>query len=100
MIYGTNEYGPRILLERNERKQTGIYTIKAVANPEPRSGSFRPLDPGFGMGKIQIRDEHSGSYLRKWYKIFGLKIPTFFDADANPGSCQPWIRDGKKSDPV
>jgi hypothetical protein len=24
---------------------------------------------------------------------FGLKIPKFFDADPDPGSCQPWILD-------
>jgi hypothetical protein len=29
--------------------------------------------------------------------VFGFKILKFFDAD--PGSCQPWIRDGKKSGP-
>jgi hypothetical protein len=34
-------------------------------------------------------------FLRTWYQIFGLKILNFFDSDPDPGSCQPWIRDGK-----
>jgi hypothetical protein len=36
--------------------------------------------------------------------VFWVKILKLFDADPDPGSCQPWsgygIRDGKKSDPV
>ncbi len=38
-------------------------------------------------------------FLRTYYQILGVKILKFFDADTDPGSCQPWIRDGKKSDP-
>jgi hypothetical protein len=36
--------------------------------------------------KIQIREKHSRSYLRKLSKIFWAKIIDFFDADADPGS--------------
>ncbi len=28
-------------------------------------------------------------------QFLGLKILKFFDADPDPGSCRPWIRDGK-----
>jgi hypothetical protein len=42
-----------------------------------------------GWKKIQIRDEHPGSY------FFEIKILKFFDAHPDPGSCQLWIRDGK-----
>jgi hypothetical protein len=36
--------------------------------------------------KIQIPDEHPGSYFREVRTIFGLKILNFFDADPGPGS--------------
>jgi hypothetical protein len=29
------------------------------------------------------------------YQFFGLKILEFFNAYTDPGSCQPWIRDGR-----
>jgi hypothetical protein len=32
-------------------------------------------------------------------KFFWVKILKFFDADLDPESLWPWIRDGKKSDP-
>ncbi len=47
-------------------------------NPEPESG---------------IMDEHPGSYLRTLHQFLVLKKLKFLDAD--PGSCQSWIRDGK-----
>jgi hypothetical protein len=77
---------------------------------DPGSGAF--LTPGSGMGKNPelgsgIRDEHPGSYFSELThpgsyfselsNFFELKILKFFNAA--PGSCQPWIRNGKKSDP-
>ncbi len=72
--------------------------ICSVADPEPGSGVFGPwigmvkkiqiLDLGSG-----IRDEHPRSYFCQGQQFFGLKILEFFDAD--PVSCQPWIRDEK-----
>ncbi len=52
--------------------------------------------------KIQIRDEHPGSYFRELIEtIFCVKILKFFDADPDPGSgfFLTRVRDGKNSDP-
>jgi hypothetical protein len=62
---------------------------------------FLPLDGK--KSRSRIRDEHPGSYFCKPnISFFGLKILKFSDTDPAPGSgihyCQPWIRDGKKSD--
>jgi hypothetical protein len=45
-------------------------------------------DPGSSMNIPDLIFERLGS-------VFGLKILQFFDADTDPGSCQPWVRDGK-----
>jgi hypothetical protein len=45
--------------------------------------------PDRGSG---IRDENPRSF-ENLVSVFGLKVLKFFDAD--PGSCQPWIWDGK-----
>jgi hypothetical protein len=72
----------------------------SVADPDPGSGAFLPLDPGSGS---DIRDgEKSGSvsgmnipnnFSESLQTVLGLKILKFFDA--NPESFWPWIRDGK-----
>ncbi len=59
---------------------------------------FWPLDPGSGseMGKIQSRDPGLKSQIffsRTLHQFFGLQILKFFDADPDPWSFQPWIRD-------
>jgi hypothetical protein len=36
--------------------------------------------------KMQIRDEHPGSYFRELRNNFWVKILKYFDADADPGS--------------
>jgi hypothetical protein len=47
-----------------------------------------------------IRDEHPESSFENLVSVFWEKnILKFFDANPDSGSCQPWIRDGKKSDP-
>ncbi len=53
--------------------------------------TFRPLDPGSGMNRA---DHISGSL----ETIFWVRILKFFDADPDPGSFWPWIRDAKSSD--
>ncbi len=47
--------------------------------------------------RSRIRDEHPGSYFFWELSIgfLGKIYLNFFDADPDPGSCQPWIRDGK-----
>jgi hypothetical protein len=52
------------------------------------------LDPDPGWKKVQIQVSRITSrilFLRTSYQFFGLKILKLFDAE--PGSCQPWIRD-------
>jgi hypothetical protein len=49
-------------------------------------------EPGSGMNILDLIFENMVS-------VFVLKVIKFFDADPDPGSFQPWIRDGKKSDP-
>ncbi len=62
---------------------------------------FLPLDPRSVVEKNPepgswIRDEHPGFSFENLVSVFWVKnILTFFDADPDPGSCQPWIRDGK-----
>ncbi len=34
-------------------------------------------------------------FFRTSYQFLGLKILKLFDTGSDPGSCQPWIRDGK-----
>jgi hypothetical protein len=46
------------------------------------------LDPRSGMNIPDLIFENLVS-------VFGLKIFKFIDADPDPGSCQPWIQDGK-----
>ena len=77
----------------------------SVADLDPRSGAF--LTPGSG---IRIRDPvwkkiHSqdpGSEINipdfifeNLVSAFWVKNTKFFEADPDPGSGQPWIRDGK-----
>jgi hypothetical protein len=52
-------------------------------------------EPGSGMNIPDLIFENLVS-------VFVIKILTFFDADPDSGSCQPWIRDQgwKKSDPA
>ncbi len=45
-------------------------------------------DPGFGVNIPGLIFENLVQC-----QFFGLKIRTFFDADQDPRSCQPWIRD-------
>jgi hypothetical protein len=61
------------------------------------SGAFLTPIPGSGMEKVQsqgIRDPGWRSRILL-VSFFGLKILKLFDADPDPGSCQPWIRDEK-----
>jgi hypothetical protein len=44
-----------------------------------------------------IIPDHFSESLEQLFCV--LKMLKFFDADPDTGSCQPWIRDGKKSDP-
>jgi hypothetical protein len=69
----------------------------SVANPDPGSDTF--LTPGSRIEKIQTGDMGSG--MNTPDLIFELKILQIFDADPEPGSCQPWIWDPgwKISDP-
>jgi hypothetical protein len=59
---------------------------------------FGPLDPGSGMKKIRIRDQHGGSYFRELsipVHFYGLRIFKFFVADPGTGAFFPWIRNEK-----
>jgi hypothetical protein len=74
----------------------GTITLLRIQFPDPGYGAF--LTRGSGMEKIQSQDPGSGMnipdlILRTLYRFFGLKLLKSFKAD--PGSCQPWIRDGK-----
>ncbi len=59
------------------------------------------MTPGSGIRIRDGKNPETGSGMNipdlifeNFAKVFvGLKILKFFDAD--PGSCQPWIRDGK-----
>jgi len=46
-----------------------------------------------GWGKMKSQDPRSGIRDEKCGSIFWGKTLKFFDVD--PGSCQPWILDGK-----
>ncbi len=68
-----------------------IHTYRhSVADPDPGSGAFWPLDPESGLGK----KSRAGS---------GMNIPdynseslnNFLGVDVDPESFWPWIRDGK-----
>jgi hypothetical protein len=68
----------------------------SVADPDPGSDAFfgPDLDLGSGMEKIQIRDQGSGMNIpENLISVFWVKKHKFFEADPDPGSCQPWIWD-------
>jgi hypothetical protein len=43
--------------------------------------------------RSRIRDDHQDFIFEDLVSVSGLKLLTFFDADPDLGSCQPWIRD-------
>ncbi len=59
----------------------------SVADPNPGSGAFRPLDPESGMGKKSGMNEII--FARAYKQFFGLKYLNSL----------MWIRDGKNSEP-
>ncbi len=79
------------------RSQTNVADPWSAVFLNPGSGMEKKIqkqDPGSG-----IRDEHPGTFF--WernlvpYQFFVVKNTVLIFFVANPGSCQPWIRDGK-----
>jgi hypothetical protein len=70
--------------------------IKTSVNPDPGSGAF--LTPGSGIRDGKNPGPGSGIIFENLGSVFFL-VKKLFDADPDPRSCQPWIRDLKKSDP-
>jgi hypothetical protein len=69
-----------------------------------RSRCYRTREPEIHETVLRIRESGSVLFLplnpRSFSReirnsYFGLRILKFFDADPDPGSCKPGIRDGK-----
>ncbi len=92
-----------ISLALGQRKQKNVIHWKE-RDADPGSGAL--LVPGSGFRDRRKSKQYLGSKMNikdfifeNLVSVFGLKLLKLFDAD--PGSCQPWIRDPewKKSDP-